>query len=67
MSEFKKQLKEYEYLVIPTANVANMFQDVMGFVYVKVGIGPKATDSDHMLFFINHDSFHRLGGDDEND
>ena len=56
MNQYDEQIKEYEYLVIPTDNIFYMIQDEIGMVRLSVGIGKKHQDSGRMLMFVNGDS-----------
>lgn len=56
MNQYDEQLKEYEYLVIPTDNIIDMYQDELGIVRVVVGIGKKHQANGQMLIFLNGDS-----------
>lgn len=56
MNQYDEQIKEYEYLVIPTDNIFTMFQDDIGLVRLTIGIGKKHQDGGQMLMFVNGDS-----------
>ena len=62
--KLKPQLERYEYVVIPTDGVVDMWQDELGLVRMVVGIGKSAKENGNMLIFANHDTFHRLGGEE---
>lgn len=48
--KFKDALDEHDYVVIPSENICEMFQDEMGFVHIKVGANSK---NGNMLFFLD--------------
>lgn len=65
--KFEEILSKYEFVVIPTDGVMDMWQDDLGLVRMTVGVGKSNQENGNMLIFANHDTFHRLGGDNEND
>ena len=52
-AEFNKILKEKEFVVIPTKNVRDIYQDEWGLIRVAVGADD---DNGNMIYFVNGDS-----------
>ena len=53
MNQYGEQIKEYEYLVIPTKNVRDIYQDEWGLIRVAVGL---YADNGNLIYFVNGDS-----------
>ena len=71
MDQYKKQLEDYEYLVIPTNNIQDMYQDESGCVRVVVGVGDDHYDDGTMMLFcdgnsiVNGNLYKEFEGEDE--
>lgn len=52
-AEFNKILKEKEFVVIPTKNVRDIYQDEWGLIMVAVGAD---ADNGNMIYFVDGDS-----------
>jgi hypothetical protein len=63
--KFKELLGKHDLVIIPADGVVDMIQDDLGLVRMTVGVGKMSEDTGVMIQFCNHDSFHRLGGDDD--
>lgn len=63
--KFKKTLGDYEFVVIPTDGVVDMWQDELGLVRMTVGVGKSSQENGNMLIFCDHNSFYKAGGEDE--
>ena len=53
MSNFDKQLKDYEFLVIPTKNIFDMYSDELGCVRVVAGLTEEDDDDETMMLFAD--------------
>lgn len=62
--KFDEILSKHEFVVIPTDGVVDMWQDELGLVRMTIGVGKSSQENGNMLIFCDHDSFHRLGGED---
>lgn len=62
--KFDKILSKHEFVVIPTDNVVDMWQDELGLVRMAVGVGKSSQGNENMFIFCDHDSFHKLGGEE---
>lgn len=60
-NEIKELIAKFEYVVIPSEGVVEIFQDELGFVHMKVGVCKENWQTGTMMYFVNHDSFHKLG------
>ena len=63
--KFDEILSKHEFVVIPTDGVVDMWQDELGLVRMTVGVGKSSQENGNMLIFCDHDSFHKLGDEDE--
>lgn len=54
--KFEDVLKKHDYVVVPSENICEMFQDELGFVRIKVGANPK---NDNMVFFLDGQNLYR--------
>lgn len=61
--KFDEILSKYEFVVVPTDGVMDMWQDELGLVRMTVGVGKSAQENGNMLILGDHDSFHKLGGE----
>lgn len=52
--QFRKLLREKDFVVIPSANIMDIYQDGYGLVRISVGIG-KDNDG-NLLYFMDRDS-----------
>ena len=52
-NEFKKQLSDFQYVVIPTENITSMWQDERGMVGISAI--SKNDRRDHILYFVDGD------------
>lgn len=57
-NKIKQQLDEFEFVIIPTQNVIDMYQDDLGLIKGTFGCNTK---DGNILIFANHDTFHKLG------
>lgn len=61
--KFDELLSKYEFVVVPTDGVVEMWQDELGLVRMTVGVGKSSQDNGNMFIFCNHDSFYKAGGE----
>lgn len=62
-NQLEELLRKYDYAVIPSDGVVDIFQDDMGFVHLKIGVCRENWESGEMIRFVNKDSFHKIGGE----
>ncbi len=62
--KLKEALSNHELVVIPTDGIVEMWQDELGLVRMTVGVGKSSQENGNMLIFCDHDSFHKLGGEE---
>ena len=62
--KFDEIFSKYEFVVVPTDGVVEMWQDELGLVRMTVGVGKSSQENGNMLIFCNHDSFYKAGGEE---
>lgn len=62
--KFKELLNAHELVVIPTDGILDMWQDELGLVRMTIGVGKSSQETGNMFIFCDHDSFHKLGGNE---
>ena len=53
MDRFKKQLKDYEFLIIPTKNIFDMYNDELGCVRIVAGLTEEDDEDETMMIFAD--------------
>lgn len=53
MDRFKKQLKDYEFLIIPTKNIFDMYNDELGCVRLVAGLTEEDDEEETMMMFAD--------------
>lgn len=53
-------IKSFDYLIIPTNNIAGAIQDELGLVQLTVGIGEEYQKTGEMMYCVNKESFRRF-------
>lgn len=56
MSEYDKQLKNYEYLVIPTKNIFDIHNDESGCIRLVAGVAEEDDENEIMMLFCDGNS-----------
>ena len=68
MGVYDKQIEEYEYLVIPTKNIFDMYHDELGCVRLVAGLTEEDDEDETMMLFANDvtvDGTYYKDGEDE--